>query len=211
MKALRKGIIFTICLMLVFSLVGQKEKRQELTLDRMGTENAKQGLTFTEGKTSVSDVPLENLSRLVVPPGWQQTGKFSAGSETEPGYSNVAETDNCDYCESWGLPSGLYITRVKLADLDNSSVSSLVGYSDFTAQTAHLTQGKTYSISLEQYGFWGHSIWWKIWIDYNGDCDFDDPYEEVFSVYEICTVEGSIGSISVPCCTITGDTRMRCP
>jgi hypothetical protein len=81
MKALRKGIIFTICLMLVFSfsLYGQKEKK--LTLDQMRMEIARQGLTFTVGKTSVSDVPLKKLCGLVEPTDWRQTGKFDGGTK----------------------------------------------------------------------------------------------------------------------------------
>jgi PKD repeat protein len=79
MKVLKKGIIFTICLMLVFSLVGQKEKKQGLTLDEMREEIARLGYNFTVGKTSVSDVPLENLCGLVEPPDWRQTGKFDGG------------------------------------------------------------------------------------------------------------------------------------
>jgi hypothetical protein len=137
------------------------------------------------------------------------TAKKNDFNSTTPKDSiNVAETKNCDYCESLGWAMSIYITRVVVADLDNSSVWD-AGYGDFTHLTAHLTQGKTYSISLEQYGFSNVPIWWRIWIDYNGDCDFDDPCEEVFCVHKICGVEACIGSITVPCCTITGDTRMR--
>jgi C1A family cysteine protease len=83
MKMLKKGIIFAICTMLVFSLVGQKQKKQELTLDDMRQEIARQGYKFTVGKTSVSDVPLENLCGLVIPPDWDQMGKFDGGSKEE--------------------------------------------------------------------------------------------------------------------------------
>ncbi|MGD2093234.1 MAG: C1 family peptidase [Candidatus Aminicenantes bacterium] len=83
MKILRKGIILTICLMLVFSLFGQKQKKQKLTLDEMREEIARLGYNFTVGKTSVSDVPLENLCGLVVPPDWEQYGKFDGGYQGE--------------------------------------------------------------------------------------------------------------------------------
>jgi hypothetical protein len=83
MKAFRKGIIFTICLTLVFSfnLYGQKEKK--LTLDQMRMEIARQSLTFKVGKTSVSDVPLENLCGLVEPPDWRDQGNFDGGCKGE--------------------------------------------------------------------------------------------------------------------------------
>jgi hypothetical protein len=123
-------------------------------------------------------------------------------------YIKLAEPESCDYCESEGWAMSIYITRVVVADLDNTSIWD-AGYGDFTPQTAHLKQGKTYSISLEKYGFYNDPIYWKIWIDFNKDCDFEDEGEEVFSVHKICGVEGCIGSITVPGDALTGDTRMR--
>ncbi|UCH97285.1 MAG: hypothetical protein JSV88_10650 [Candidatus Aminicenantes bacterium] len=110
-----------------------------------------------------------------------------------------------DYCESSGDPYYLCINRVVAPNLDNPS-DCTAGYSDFTNLTANLIQGKEFSVSLESYGFLGFPKGWKIWIDYNGDNDFDDEGEEVFSAFRSYTVTGCI---LVPCCTIIGNTRMR--
>jgi hypothetical protein len=92
-----------------------------------------------------------------------------------------------------------------VADLENSSGDD-GGYRDYTHLTAHLTQGKEYSVSVESSGFSGFPKGCKVWIDYNGDYDFDDEGEEVLSAYRSYTVPGCI---HVPCCTIIGNTRMR--
>jgi PKD repeat protein len=81
MKALRKSVILTVCLMLVFSLFGQKEKKHELTLEQMRAEIAMKGLTFTVGENDALNRPLESLCGLVIPPDWQQTGRFDGGGE----------------------------------------------------------------------------------------------------------------------------------
>ncbi len=122
-----------------------------------------------------------------------------AGYDDEPktNYIHVSP-----YCTSWGNPTYMYIGGVKVADLENSPTGP-TSYSDFTDQTAHLTQGETVNVELT-HGNWFPGVW-KIWIDYNGDNDFDDEGENVFT-----DDQGSeTGSISVPCGTIIGETRMR--
>lgn len=111
-----------------------------------------------------------------------------------------------DYPLSWGDNYHLHISGVEVADLDNSSGKDEDGYGDYTNLTAHLTQGKEFSLSLETTSQLGLPRWWKVWIDYNGDEDFDDEGEEVFSAYRSYFVTGCI---TVPCCTIIGNTRMR--
>ena len=116
-----------------------------------------------------------------------------------------AQYCDSEYCESRGEPAQIFLTRVEVADLNNSSGKE--GYGDFTYMTAHLTQGKTYSVYLvENYGLTGFQTGWKMWIDYNGDEDFDDEGEEVLSAYMDYHVPGCF---TVPCCTIIGNTRMR--
>jgi PKD repeat protein len=85
MKVLRKGIIFIFCLTLVVCLYGEKNKKPALTLDQMRMEIAKQGHTFTVGKNSVTDRPLEMICGLKEPPDWRQTGRFDGGFKGELG------------------------------------------------------------------------------------------------------------------------------
>jgi hypothetical protein len=71
----------------------------------------------------------------------------------------------------------------------------------------NLTKGANVSVSLTP-GFASSSYneYWKIWIDYNKDGDFDDAGEEVFSGYGSSVVSGSF---TVSTSASSGATRMR--
>jgi hypothetical protein len=109
------------------------------------------------------------------------------------------------YCASYSKNQNYeWISRVQVGTLDNSSTAS--AYSGFTAQTANLTAGASVSVTLTP-GYAGASVtqYWKIWIDYNGDGDFSDSGEEVFSTSGASAVSGSF---TVPSST-SGQVRMR--
>jgi uncharacterized repeat protein (TIGR02543 family) len=132
MKVMRKGIILTICLMLVVFLYGEKEK--QLTLEQMRAEIASQGHTFTVARTSVSHIPLKKLCGLVEPPDWRLTGKFDGGAQREltlpssfdwRDYGKVTPIQNQGSCGScWAFGTiGSYEMCVAVAGgpLDNLS------------------------------------------------------------------------------------------
>jgi Zn-dependent metalloprotease/plastocyanin len=131
------------------------------------------------------------------------TNAQGSDTETKIGYINVADKPYCT--SSGGSQSYEYIAGVVVADLNNSSGAS--PYTDFTGLTAHLTRGDSASVSLTP-GFVSSSYteWWKIWIDYNGDHDFEDTGEEVFAGSGSSVVTGSF---TVPGTAPLGDTRMR--
>jgi uncharacterized repeat protein (TIGR02543 family) len=133
------------------------------------------------------------------------TATNAAGSDTETktDYIDVAAQPYCT--SSGGSQSYEYIAGVTVGDLNNSSGSS--PYSDFTYLSTHITQGNSVSVSLTP-GFTGSSYteYWRIWVDYNGDHDFEDSGEQVFSGSGSSVVSGSF---TVPGSTIIGNTRMR--
>lgn len=109
------------------------------------------------------------------------------------------------YCSSYGKNQNYdWIARVQVGNLDNSTAAS--AYSGFKNKAVSLTAGANVSVTLTP-GFAGRSYneYWKIWIDYNGDGDFDDAGEEVFSDTGSSPVSGSF---TVPSSAI-GTTRMR--
>jgi agmatine deiminase len=125
-------------------------------------------------------------------------------TETKVDYINVQEAV-LEYCDSSGNNQNYeYIAGVQVGNLNNSSGAS--GYSDFTAMTADLTAGASASVSLTP-GFTSSSYteYWRIWIDYNIDGDFDDTGELVFSGSGSSTVTGNF---TVPS-GAEGLTRMR--
>jgi Zn-dependent metalloprotease/PKD repeat protein len=133
------------------------------------------------------------------------TATNAQGSDIETKVDYITVTLQ-PYCTSSGNNQNYeYIAGVQVADLNNSSGAS--GYSDFTGMIAYVTQDETISVSLTP-GFPGSSYteYWKIWIDYNGDQDFEDAGEEVFAGSGSSVVNGNF---TVPTSTLTGNTRMR--
>jgi len=129
------------------------------------------------------------------------------------GESNVVEktfVPNCngpEYCESEGLSTDFeWIKRVKLANINNLSGNDN-GYGDYTNLITNLAPGQYETIVLRP-GFSGSSYreYWRVWVDWNQDGDFDDAGE----------LEGQgngygamSGIISVPANAVFGHTRMR--
>jgi len=107
---------------------------------------------------------------------------------TKAGYITVADKP---YCDSMGSNfSYEWIANVQVDNLNNSSGAA--GYTDFTSISEALTAGSNVNVSLSP-GFSGtiYTEYWKIYIDYNGDHDFEDAGEEVFSSVGTSTVSGS--------------------
>jgi vibriolysin len=124
-------------------------------------------------------------------------------TETKVGYIMVS---NRIYCSSWGESQvDEYIGGVTVENLENTSGPS--PYSDFTAMTANLVRGRSAGFFLyPEYPYGSYPEWWKIWIDYNDDHDFEDAGEEVYSDYDSDVMAGTF---TVPLDTIIGNTRMR--
>ena len=70
------------------------------------------------------------------------------------------------------------ITNFKLSNIDNTPIVGCTTYSDFTSQTINLEKGKTYPLSLTL-GTCGANFdkIAKIFVDWNGDGDFNDVEE----------------------------------
>ena len=134
------------------------------------------------------------------------TATNAQGSDTETKTDYITVTDTPTYCTSEGQNQSYeYISGVGVGDLNHTSGAS--GYSDFTAYTANLTAGASVGVTLTP-GFASSSYteYWKIWIDYNEDGDFEDSGEEVFSGSGSSTVTGSF---TVPSSADGVTTRMR--
>lgn len=133
------------------------------------------------------------------------TNEGGEDTETKSAYITVEE-QVAEYCSSNGQNVDYeWIAGVEIGAFSNTS-SADGGYADFTAQTANLAAGATVNVTLTP-GFASSSYaeYWKIWIDYNNDKDFNDPGEEVFSGNGSSTVSGSFTVAS----SASGTTRMR--
>lgn len=130
------------------------------------------------------------------------TNSLGSDTETKAGYITVNETGT--YCESHSNSNALdWITSVAISEFSNPSGVSF--YSDFTGMTINLAPGSTNSVVLTPHSTTQRGFW-KIWIDFNDDGDFEDTGEQVFSANN---KKGVVtGSMSIPS-NASGQTRMR--
>ena len=109
-----------------------------------------------------------------------------------------------DYCTPENVSSSLnYIRRVVFAGYDIESGAD--GYGLSTSTMDNIEAGQNYVAELYPYSNTTRN-YWKVWIDYNNDGDFDDSGEMAL---EINNKKGMVtGNITVPS-DVIGTTRMR--
>ncbi|MGB0523897.1 MAG: PKD domain-containing protein [Flammeovirgaceae bacterium] len=136
------------------------------------------------------------------------SNSFGTDVETKTAYITVSAINSPSYCESSGNRVEYeWIASVQVENFTNNSDAQL--YSDFTNQTVPLTRGTANSITLTP-GFSGtaYNEYFRVWIDYNQDGDFDDSGELAFDAGSAsnAAVNGTItpaGNVAL------GTTRMR--
>jgi C1A family cysteine protease/chitodextrinase len=104
--------------------------------------------------------------------------------------------------------SYFYIQRVTLGGIDNSTTlgNTTTGYSDYTSLSTNLVKGNAYALSVYFSPGWsGNSA--KVYIDWNGDGDFDDSNETVLNASGATSPYSS--NLTVPSTAKLGSTRMR--
>ena len=151
-----------------------------------------------------------------------ETGKYVRIQLEGSGFLNLAEievmgctsgttttttTTTSDYCSAEGEVQNLeWIEAVGLNDLFNSSGSD-EGYGDFTNQTANLQAGGNYPLVLNPgYNNIVHQEYWKVWIDYNQDGEFNNGSE---LLYEGSASGAITADVDIPQAVNNGLTRMR--
>ncbi|NLR60316.1 T9SS type A sorting domain-containing protein [Chitinophaga polysaccharea] len=130
------------------------------------------------------------------------------GGSIKAGQSAPATADTSvhvqDYCTASTALNYNTITRVRLANLDNSSQWD--GYKDFTAQSATVTAGGSYQLQINLAVEYWPDISVAAWVDWNGDKQLNDTTEKIF-------VKRGSGpftqTITVPANAKTGATLLR--
>ncbi|MBE9467574.1 MAG: DUF333 domain-containing protein [Bacteroidetes bacterium] len=136
-----------------------------------------------------------------------EAGNISAASNTK-NVTTLDDSNPTNYCTSQGNDySGEWISKVEIGSFSNTSAAS--GYTDFTSKTVELSAGISTDITLTQtYSGSSYKEYFKIWIDYNNDGDFDDngelAYDEGSASSSVAT-----GTITAPSSAIGVTTRMR--
>jgi len=135
--------------------------------------------------------------------------KDAAGniSNASNSLSVTTNINTVSYCTSQGNNSSYeWIAGVSVGTYTKASGAE--NYTDFTSEVISLEAGSNITILLTP-GFSNSSYneYWKIWIDYNVDGDFNDNNELVFDAGSLSKTSVS-GNISIQA-TATGTTRMR--
>lgn len=139
--------------------------------------------------------------------------KDAAGNSSAS--SNVVTLKtNPAYCVSKGYSQIFdeYIARVQIGTIDKKSNVSAISYTDATNIATELKKGETYSITVTPKewisGKTQFGLRYAAWIDYNGDMDFYDSEELIWS-QEVTTNSPVRGTFTVPVNAITAKTRIR--
>ena len=114
--------------------------------------------------------------------------------------------NNKTYCSSNGTYSqDHHIVNVVFGILNNKSGDDM-GYGDYTHICGNIEQGKSYEMHLRPSLTQQDRLYWRVWIDYNFDGDFDDVNEMVAygSGFDMIS-----GIITIPPLLVSGRTRMR--
>lgn len=132
------------------------------------------------------------------------SNQYGSDPELKTGYITVVALPN-SYCSSQSNSfASDYISSVSVGGVTKTSSGS--HYSDFTSVNIPLTLGASASISLSP-NTSARKEFWRVWIDYNHDFDFNDAGEQIFAANN---KRGTVsGSFIVPTSSLTGSTRMR--
>ncbi len=169
--------------------------------------------------TEVSEISLNNFQFSVFQAcetySVQVRSNCISGITTEYSIPIYVSTFGCGactdfiYCASQGFESAYeWIANVSFNSINNSSESD-VGYGDYTGTFTEVHTYGIFPISLTP-AFSGpaYDEYFKVWIDYNQDGEFDEFYELVFDPGT--TTQTTLnGFIEIPGDALPGLTRMR--
>lgn len=136
-------------------------------------------------------------------------GNASASSNVLSVTTGTTTTPPVSYCASKGnSTSDEKIGKVVFGTINNTSTGT-AGYENFTTQIANVNKGTPYTITITpKWTSTTYNEGYAVFIDYNGDGDFTDAGETVFTKTASKTNPVS-GSITIPASALTGNTRMR--
>jgi len=139
------------------------------------------------------------------------SGGARASLATSPGCSGTSGgggTTTPIYCAATGSNTQFeWISNVKFNTINNTTTGS-GGYANYTTISTAVNKGTAYSLTLTpSFASTAYPEYFNVYIDYNGDLDFVDAGELVYS--SPGTTAAVTASITIPTTAITGNVRMR--
>lgn len=122
---------------------------------------------------------------------------------------SFAQNASADYCLSKGTRSNLWINKISIGTWAYQSGNNN-GYLQKPAVDLVLKSVTPYSLQLELGGIprIQDSMYWQIWVDANGDGDFEDEQERVFQAKSLQRAQPK-GNIQLPYGAVGGQRRLR--
>ena len=127
--------------------------------------------------------------------------------------SNVVSVTTSAPIATYCASKGNSVTKEKIGKVVfgtiNNTTTGGTGYENYTAIATNATRGTAYTITITP--SWASTKYkegYSVWIDYNGDGDFVDAGEQVFTRAATTTTPVT-GSITIPATAKVGATRMR--
>jgi hypothetical protein len=130
---------------------------------------------------------------------------------TSPGCSGTSGgggTTTPTYCAATGSNTQFeWISNVKFNTINNTTTGS-GGYANYTSILTTVNKGSVHTLKLTPtFASTTYPEYFNVYIDYNGDLDFVDAGELVYS--SPGTTAAVTASITIPTTAITGNVRMR--
>jgi len=126
----------------------------------------------------------------------------------KPALTGNATTTGTSYCTAGSTGNSEYISNVKIGGINQASGKGANGYQDFTSQIATVQIGtNTSAIINVTTPYVSDQI--LIWIDWNGDGDFNDAGENVYASTGNFTSPHTTSNFTPPVGAVIGTTRMR--
>jgi len=125
--------------------------------------------------------------------------------------TQLLTTNGCGqvYCASYGSNTNYeWIDRVEIGAFANVSGINY-GYGDYTTTTLELNVGSTYTIDLvPAFSTISFTQYWRVWLDVNGDGDFNDVGELLLDIDNATALPVS-SAITIPTTATTGVSTLR--
>ena len=173
-------------------------------------------------KSSVTNwETVSSMTNEIVLTGLQQATEYDfqvsgvcSGNTVYSAVDNFTTVLN-DYCEPGNFAThyARYISRIRFGSLAqniNNTTGFDNGYGDYTTEVADLYKDNNYILQINVQKNWNDWMGYKVWIDFNGDGDFEDVGEEVWDNGGNNSNQNYFNpSIYIPTYAVNGLTKMR--
>ena len=168
---------------------------------------SRDGSIDSEDAWRVENIDLSSYVNDVVK--FRFTGVTGGGFRSDIAIDQIYLGEHC-FSTATDTADLLSIQGVNFNTIANTNTSEDV-YSDFTSISTVVSKSTTYNISITpRYNVaTTNAVGYGVWIDYNGNGDFTDSGENVFTVAPVTGGNTVNGMITIPSTISTGNVRMR--